>query len=58
MENYVLLDANNNLHIALLGSILDTESFRSWHAVGSFILEHIPEKQSVIVGDGQKGELK
>lgn len=61
LANYALLDANRNLHVALIGSVLDTESFRSWHAVDSFLLEHIPAldaQASVVTGDGQKGELK
>lgn len=61
MANYAVMDTFHHIHLPVIGSVLDTENFRSWSLVDGFVKNHIPamDKKSVaIIGDGQKGELK
>lgn len=61
MVNYTVMDAFRRVHVAMIGCLLDTESFRSWQMADNFVKEHIPRMDSkhvAIIGDGQKGELK
>lgn len=59
--NYAVVDGLRHVQPLLLGHVLDTESFRSWTYADDCAKECIPgldAKEVVMIGDGQKGELK